>query len=80
MKPNDTDLLIQLLAKQIKRAHSLDGVWGTEALQARKAACDAANSTIDMLEHLGTDPEEAIWKADRINNPVIWSFNNSILA
>lgn len=58
------ELLIEQLAKQIDHAHSMDGAWGEEITKARRAACDAANSTIAMLEALGIDGEEATERAE----------------
>lgn len=80
MKPNDKELLLKQLAEQIKHAHSMDGAWGEDMAKARRAACDAANSTVAMLEALGVDPEEAMEKAEAMawETPT-WSFNNTTL-
>jgi hypothetical protein len=55
--PNDKELLLKQLAEQIKHAYSMYEAWGEEA---RRAACDAGNSTVAMLEALGVNPEEAM--------------------
>ena len=61
---NDKDLLLEQLAEQLKQAFDLDGVWGEGAAKERRAACEAANSTIEQLEVLGMDGEEALEKAE----------------
>jgi len=64
MMKNDKDLLLEQLAEQLKQAFDLDGVWGEAAAKERRAACEAANSTIEKLEVLGMDGEEALEKAE----------------
>ena len=69
MVKNDTDLLLELLSTQLHEAFAQDGVWGEEALRLRRAACEAANSTIAQLEALGMDGEESLEKAEALAFP-----------
>lgn len=80
MIKNKQELLLKQLAEQVKHAHSMDGAWGEEMAKARCAACNAANSTVAMLEAFGVDPEEAMEKAEAMawETPT-WSFNNTTL-
>jgi hypothetical protein len=61
--------LIEQLSKQLQQAFTLDGVWGEEAAQARHMACEAANATIEQIEKLGMDGEEALEKAEALAFP-----------
>jgi hypothetical protein len=57
--------LIQLLAEQIRHATDLDGKF--DAVEERKRACDAANSTLALLENkFGLDPERVHYQAEDI--------------
>jgi hypothetical protein len=56
--------LLKLLATQVKHAHSFDGAFGK--VEARRAACNAANETIARLEELGIPGEEALEEAQTI--------------
>jgi len=61
------DQLIQLLAQQIKYATGLDGKIGIDAANERKLACDAANSTLHLLEtKFKLDPERVYYQAEDI--------------
>lgn len=61
--------LIEQLSRQLQQAFDLDGVWGEEAFKARRAACEAANATIEQIEKLGMDGEEALEKAEALAFP-----------
>lgn len=63
------DILLEQLSLQLQQAFDLDGVWGEEAFQARRAACEAANATIEQIEKLGMDGEEALEKAEALAFP-----------
>ena len=56
--------LLNLLAAQVKHAHSFDGSFGKA--EARRAACDEANETIARLIELGVPGEEALEEAEAI--------------
>lgn len=61
------DQLIQLLAQQIKYAMGLDGKIGIDAAEERRKACDAANSTLHLLEtKFKLDPERVYYQAEDI--------------
>lgn len=63
------DILLERLSRQLQQAFDLDGVWGEEAFKARRAACEAANATIELIEKLGVDGEEALEKAEALAFP-----------
>ena len=69
MMKNTIDILLEQLSLQLQQAFDLDGVWGDEAAKLRRAACEAANATIEQIEKLGMDGEEALEKAEALAFP-----------